>query len=147
MGALFGKTSESGPNSAASLADPIIWLVSVIKYGVSEQPQKAFVPGAERELGEVPQTQEEVRFDSEDLRVGCSTGIYQKVSYSYSMVSKINGSIISYSFAAWKGNEKGRKPRLVVNCSKLSEHWKKGTVNMDSFEAFEWCIQPVYHFI
>lgn len=45
--------------------------------------------------------------------------------------------IVSSSFEAWKGEGAERKGRFVINFSRWSKHWLKGTVEMDALQGFK----------
>lgn len=45
----------------------------------------------------------------------------------------------------WYDKEEGRKRRLVVNISKMSQNWDKGTVRMESLAEFASVMQRGDH--
>ncbi len=56
------------------------FLCRSIQYGIYERPDQAFKQGHGVELGDIPQTKEDLEFAKEDLKKGLATGIYQEVT-------------------------------------------------------------------
>jgi hypothetical protein len=54
------------------------FLCRAIKFGVYEKPSLPFVVG--EELGDIPQSVEDLAFGERDLGDGCGTGIYERVT-------------------------------------------------------------------
>lgn len=107
------------------------YLCRAIQFGVYETPSTPFKEGGGKELGDVPQSPQDVEFACKDLEDGCRAGIYEKISPQYAM----------------REGSEGLKGRFVVNLSKRFKHLKKGTVRMESMSAFSTQIQRGDHFI
>lgn len=98
-------------------------------------------------MGNIPQSEENLAFASVDLEEGCRTGIYREVSKFYAEKAMEKGSIISSAFVVWQESSEGRKGRFVVNLSKQSKHWEKGSVRMESVSGFATEIQRFDDFL
>lgn len=105
------------------------------------------MPGRGEELPDIPQSAEDRAFALQDLEEGCKTGIYQEISAAHARRAKNGGAIISSAFVVWQDGSEGRKGRFVVNLSKQSKRWKKGTVKMESLSEFAMEMQKGDHFI
>jgi hypothetical protein len=81
-------------------------------------------------MSPIPQTPEDLAFGREDLRAGCQEGIYEEVTTGEAERIRSIGAMISSSFVVWQDGPEGRKERFVVNLSKKSKHWPKGSVRM-----------------
>lgn len=109
------------------------YLARAIKYGILDHPTVPFVPGEGLELGDIPQSEEDVAFAAADLQEGCRTGIYWEVTPAHAALAKKKGYVISSSFVVWQDGSEGRKGRFIVNLSVQSKRWAKGSVKMESF--------------
>jgi hypothetical protein len=99
-----------------------------------EKPTKPFTSG--ETMGLIPQSPEDLVFAREDLRVGCQEGIYEEVPKEELEEIRSKGAMISSSFVVWKEGAEGRKGRFVVNLSKQSKHWPKGSVRMETLPEY-----------
>jgi Reverse transcriptase (RNA-dependent DNA polymerase) len=121
------------------------FLCRAIKFGVYEKPSLPFVVG--EELGDIPQSVEDLAFGERDLGDGCGTGIYERVTKGQAMKYKNRGYMISSAFVVWQDGPEGRKGRFVVNFSKQRKHWDKGSVKMESLAGYSMSIQKGDHLI
>ena len=101
--------------------------------------------GKGEELGDIPQTEEEKLFATEELREDCRSGIYKEVSPRHAARARAAEAVISSAFVVWQKSGPVQKPRLVVNLSKQSKRWKKGSLKMDSIAEFASSIQKDDH--
>jgi hypothetical protein len=115
------------------------FLCRAIKFGIYEKPTTPFLLG--EELGEIPQSAEDLSFADRDLREGCATGIYERLTKGQAMQYKNQGCMISSAFVVWQDGSEGKKGRFVVNFSKQSKHWEKGSVRMESLAGYAMNIQ------
>jgi hypothetical protein len=99
-----------------------------------EKPTTPFTSG--ETMGMIPQNPEDLDFAREDLRVGCQEGIYKEVSKEEVEEIRSTGAMISSSFVVWQEGAEGRKGRFVVNLSKHSKHWPKGSVRMENLPEY-----------
>ena len=112
-----------------------------IQFGIYEQPLRPFVAGQGVELGDIPQTGEDLEFGLEDLRKGLATGIYREVSRDHAQRALKAGAVISSAFVVWQGEGEERSGCFVVNLSRQSTHWQKGTVRMETLPEFAMSVQ------
>jgi len=98
-------------------------------------------------MGDIPQTAEDAAFGAADLEEGCRSGVYEEVTRGHAGEAMSHGALISSSFVVWQDSAEGRKGRFVVNLSKQSKHWPKGSVRMESISEFAMDIQRGDHFI
>jgi Reverse transcriptase (RNA-dependent DNA polymerase) len=110
------------------------FLCRAIKYGIYEPPTIPFVSG--EVMGELPQSAEDLEFGIADLRAGCKEGIYEDISAEDANLIRAKGNMISSAFVVWQEGVEGRKGRFVVNLSKQSKHWKKGSVKMETLPQY-----------
>jgi hypothetical protein len=87
-------------------------------------------------MNPIRQTPEYLAFGREDLRAGCQEGLYEEVTTGEAERIRSTGAIISPSFVAWQDGPEGRKGRFVVNLSKQSKHWPKGSVRMETLPEY-----------
>lgn len=87
-------------------------------------------------MGAVPQSDEDLEFGRQDLEAGCLSGVYQKVSAEESEELVRKGYLISSAFTIWQGDPGSRKGRFVLNFSRQSKFWGKGSVRMERLEEF-----------
>jgi hypothetical protein len=87
-------------------------------------------------MGLITRSPEDLAFAREDLRTGCVEGIYEGVSWSEVEEVRSTGAMISSSFVVWQEGAEGRKGRFVVNLSKQSRHWPKGSVRMETLPEY-----------
>lgn len=99
-----------------------------------EKPTTPFTSG--EAMGLIPQSPEDLAFAREDLRVGCQEGIYEEVSREEVEEIRSTGAMVSSSFVVWQEGAEGRKGRFVVNLSKQSKHWPKGSVRMETLPEY-----------
>lgn len=123
------------------------YLCRSIQYGIYEQPHQAFRPGLGVELGDIPQTKEDLEIGKEDIRKGLSTGIYQEVTAEHARRAFKAGAVISSAFVVWQEKDGERSGRFVVNLSVQSKHWSKGSVRMETLSEFAMSVQPEDHMI
>jgi hypothetical protein len=74
--------------------------------------------------------------DSSDPGAGCQEGIYEEVTTGEAERIRSTGAMISSSFVVWQDGQDGRKGRFVVNLSKQSKHWPKGSVRMETLPEY-----------
>lgn len=117
------------------------YLCRAIQYGIHENPTTPFVSGHGWDMGSIPQSEEDRAFASVDLEEGCRRGIYAEVSERHAMLAKEEGAVISSAFVVWQDGAEGRKGRFVVNLSRQSTHWPKGSVRMESIAEFAMTVQ------
>lgn len=117
------------------------YLCRQIQFGIYEPPTRPFVTGQGLELGDIPQTFEDLEFGRKDITKGLSTGIYTEFSRNHAHRSMRAGAIISSAFVVWQEREGERKGRFVVNLSQQSTHWEKGTVRMENLQEFAMSVQ------
>lgn len=118
-----------------------------IRFGIYEKPSRPFVAGEGFVMGEIPQSEEDVVFGLQDLEDGYRAGIYQEVSASVANNAVAQGAIISSAFTVWQEKQEGLKGRFVVNLSKQSTFWPRGTVKMESLAEFAMSVQDRDHFL
>lgn len=123
------------------------FLCRSIQFGIYEQPHRAFKPGNGVELGDIPQTKEDLRFAKEDIKKGLASGIYQEVSQEHARRALEAGAVISSAFVVWQDKEGELSGRFVVNLSVQSEHWAKGSVRMETLAEFAMSVQPEDHML
>jgi hypothetical protein len=87
-------------------------------------------------LPAIPQTEEELEFGREDLRAGCASGIYEKIGVEEVREAVSMGRMVSSAFVVWQGEATERKGRFVINFSRQSRHWPKGSVRMETLPGF-----------
>jgi hypothetical protein len=87
-------------------------------------------------MSPIPQTPEDLAFGREDLRAGCLEGIYEEITLEEAENVIRTGAMISSSFAVWLDGPEVRNGRFVVNLSKQSKHWPKGSVRMETLPEF-----------
>lgn len=110
------------------------YLVRHIRYGIRDLPIIPFTEG--RILPPIPQTEADKEFASADLSKGLREGIYEEVSSEYAMEQVARGRLVSSSFVVWQGDGSERKGRFVVNLHLQSQHWKKGSIKMETLPSF-----------
>jgi hypothetical protein len=76
------------------------------------------------------------------LRAGCQEGIYEEVTTGEAERIRSTGAMISSSFVVWQEGPEGRKGRFVVNLSKQSKHWPKGSVRMETLPEYALDLDP-----
>lgn len=123
------------------------FLCRAVQFGIFDPPQVQFIPGEGEVMGDIPQSKEDLEFGLADLKDGCATGIYQEVTRDYAMNAMNRGAIISSAFTVWQETDQGVKGRFIVNLSKQSKHWRKGSVQMEMLSEFAMSIQPGDHFL
>lgn len=123
------------------------YLCRSIEFGIYERPHQAFKQGQGVDLGDIPQTKEDLEFGKEDIKKGLSTGIYREVTPEHARRAREAGAVISSAFVVWQ--EKNGEPsgRFVVNLSMQSNHWSKGSVRMETLPEFAMSVQPEDHMI
>jgi hypothetical protein len=121
------------------------FLCRAIKYGIYEPPTIPFVSG--EVMGELPQSVEDLKFGVEDLRAGCEEGIYEEIREEEVNSLQAKGCMISSAFVVWQDGVEGRKGRFVVNFSKQSKHWKKGSVKMDTLPQYAMDLEKGDHMV
>lgn len=89
-----------------------------------------------QELGDVPQTEEDKEFALADLESGLKGGIYERVSPEYEQRKRKEGHMISSAFTVWSGEGEKRKGRFVINLHQQSQHWRRGSVRMETLPSF-----------
>jgi hypothetical protein len=105
-------------------------LCRAVQFEILEQPSISFNRG--EVMNPIPQTPEDLTFGREDHRDGCQKGIYEEVTTAESASIRRTGAMISSSFVVWQDGPEGRKGRFVINLSKQSKHWPKGSVRMET---------------
>jgi hypothetical protein len=109
-------------------------LFRAVQFGILEQPSITFSSG--KVINPFPQTPEDLAFGREDLRAGCQEGMYKKVTTGEAERIRSTGAMISSSVVVWQDGPEGRKWRFVVNLSKQSKHWPKGSVRMETLPEY-----------
>ena len=87
-------------------------------------------------MGAIPQSEEDLAFGRQDLEAGCLSGVYQAVPPEEAEELVRRGFLISSAFTVWQGDPGSRKGRFVVNLSRQSKFWGKGSVRMERLEEF-----------
>jgi hypothetical protein len=67
---------------------------------------------------------------------GCQEVIYEEVTSGEAERIRSTGAMISSSFVVWQDGPERRKGRFVVNLSKQSKHWPKGSVRMKTLPEY-----------
>jgi hypothetical protein len=109
-------------------------LCRAVKFGILEQPSIPFSSG--EVMNPIPQTPKDLAFRREDLRAGYHEGIYEEVTTGGAERIRSAGAMISSRFVVWQGGPEGRKGRFVVNLSKQSKHWPKGSVRIETLPEY-----------
>jgi hypothetical protein len=113
------------------------FLCRAVQFGILEQPSIPF--SSSEVMNQIPQTPEDLAFRRKDLRAGCQEGIYEAVPTGEVERIRSTGAMISSSFVVWQDGPEGRKGRFVVNLSKQSKHWPKGSVRMETLPEYALC--------
>jgi hypothetical protein len=108
--------------------------VLAIRFGILDPPSIPFTSGVV--LPAIPQTEEDLGFGRDDLRAGCASGIYEEVVAEEVREVVRTGRMVSSAFVVWKEEGVERKRRFVINFSRQSQHWPKGSVKMETFPSF-----------
>jgi hypothetical protein len=108
--------------------------VRAIRFGILDLPSIPFTSGVV--LPAIPQTEEDLEFGREDLRAGCASGIYEDIGVEGMREAVSMGRMVSLAFVVWQGEGTERKGRFVINFSRQSRHWPKGSVRMETFPGF-----------
>jgi Reverse transcriptase (RNA-dependent DNA polymerase) len=87
-------------------------------------------------MNPIPETPEDLAFGREDLRAGYQEGIYEEVTTGEAERIRSTGAMISSSLVVWQDGPKGRKGLFVVNLSKKSKHWHKGSVRIGTLPEY-----------
>ena len=87
-------------------------------------------------MGAIPQSEEDLEFGRKDLEAGCASGVYEEVAAWEAEDLVRRGYLISSAFTVWQGDPGARKGRFVVNLSRQSKFWAKGSVKMERLEEF-----------
>ena len=87
-------------------------------------------------MGAIPQSEDDLEFGRKDLESGCKSGVYEEVSQEEAEDLVRRGYLISSAFTVWQGDRDSRKGRFVVNFSRQSKFWGKGSVRMERLEEF-----------
>ena len=72
------------------------YLALQIRYGVLDMPTVPFEDGTV--LSELPQTEEDRRYATEDLARGCREGVYEELGFEEADVLAKGGKMISSAF-------------------------------------------------
>ena len=107
---------------------------SMLKEGLLDLPSEA-VWGLPP-MGAVPQSASDLRFGIADLETGCRSGVYEELSSEQAEDLVRRGFLISSAFTVWQGDDGDRKGRFVVNFSRQSKFWTKGSVQMEKLVQF-----------
>jgi hypothetical protein len=108
--------------------------VRAIRFGILDLPSIPFTSGLV--LSAIPQTEEDLYFGRDNLRAGCASGIYEEVVVEDVQEVLRTGRMVSSAFLVWQGEGEERKGRFVINSSRPSQHWPKGSVKMENFPGF-----------
>lgn len=103
-------------------------MYKAIRYGIFEAPSRRFPPGCAMELGDLPQSTEDIQFAKTEIQLGLDTGIFARVSQEYARKAMADEAIISTAFTFWFGSGEEINGRFVLNLSRVSKHWPKGSV-------------------
>jgi hypothetical protein len=87
-------------------------------------------------MSPISQTTEDLAFGREDLRAGFLERICEEITLEAAEGIRRTGAMISSSVVVWQDGSEGRKGRFVVNLSKQSKHWLKGSVWMETLPEF-----------
>jgi hypothetical protein len=105
-----------------------------ILFGILDPPSVTFT--ADTILPDIPQTEEELEFGMADLFFGCMSGIYEEISRDQAEAAVANGKMVYSAFTVWQGDVLERKGRFLVNLSRESQHWPRGSVKMETLPSF-----------
>jgi hypothetical protein len=108
--------------------------VLVPRRAVRDQPSIPFTCGTV--MSPISQTTEDLAFGREDLRAGFLERICEEITLEAAEGIRRTGAMISSSVVVWQDGSEGRKGRFVVNLSKQSKHWLKGSVWMETLPEF-----------
>jgi hypothetical protein len=109
-------------------------LCRAVQFGIMEQPSIPLNSG--EVMNPIPQTPKDLAFGRKDLRAGCKGGIDEEVTTGEAERIRSTGAMISSIFVVWQDGPEGRKGRFVVNLSKQSKHWPKGSVRMETLPEY-----------
>lgn len=123
------------------------YICRAIQFGVYELPVRPFVQGEGVELGDIPQGLEDRAFARKDLMDGCKNGIYEEVNRKEVEDALREGAVISSAFTVWQEKGAERKGRLVINFSRQSKHWPKGSMRMESMTEFAMQVEEGDYFV
>jgi hypothetical protein len=84
----------------------------------------------------IPQTPEDLAFGREDIRAGYREGIYEEMTVGNTKRIRSTGVMVSSIFVVWQDRPEVRNWRFVVNLSKKSKHWPKGSVTMETLPEY-----------
>jgi hypothetical protein len=87
-------------------------------------------------MNPIPQTPEDLAFGRGDLRAGFQEGIYEEMTTGEAERIRSTDAMISSSSVVWQDGPEGQKGRFVVNLYKLSKHWPKGSVRMETLPEY-----------
>jgi hypothetical protein len=108
--------------------------VRAIRFGILDLPSIPFTSGVV--LPAIPQTEEDLEFGREDLRAGCASGIYEEIGVEEVREAVSMGRMVSSAFVVWQREGTERKGRFVINFSRQSRHWPKGSVRTETLPGF-----------
>ena len=104
-------------------------------FGIVNPPTVPFTEG--ETMAELPQSEKDKTFARQDLENGCNEGIYEEVSGGEAERLVSTGHMISSSFFVWQEDTDGNEnERFIVNFSKQSKHWDKGSVQVETLPAY-----------
>jgi hypothetical protein len=110
------------------------YLCRAIQFRILDQPSTSFSSG--EVINPIPQTPKGLAFGREDLQAGCQEGIYEELTTGEAERIRSTGAMISSSFVEWQDEPEGRKGRFVVNLSKQTKNWPKGSVRMETLPEY-----------
>jgi hypothetical protein len=108
--------------------------VRAIRYGILDPPSIPFKGGLV--LPDIPQTEADMEFGRRDLAAGCAEGVYEEIGAKRAQELVERGLMVSSAFTIWQGEGAEKKGRFVINFSRQSRHWPKGTVKMETVPGF-----------
>jgi Reverse transcriptase (RNA-dependent DNA polymerase) len=116
-------------------------VVASIRYGIWDPPVNPFVPGKGAFLKGVPQTEIDKDAGEAALREQLRMKAVEEITWEEAETAVLEkGVLVSSAFVVWQGNPS--RPRLVLNFKQQSLHWQKGSVRMESLEAFAEDLKP-----
>jgi hypothetical protein len=84
----------------------------------------------------MPQNREDLELGRCDIGAGFASGIYEEVGLEEVREAVCLGRMVSSAFVVWKGEGAERNGRFVINFSRQSRHWPKGSKKMETLPGF-----------
>ena len=106
------------------------FIIRVLLFGVLEPPVRPFVKG--QVLRGPRPSKEDTAFILNELDQGCKAGYYRTVSHAEAQATLADGNLISPVFV----DRRGGKGRLIINLKRVSLHWDKKPMQMETLSGF-----------